>query len=538
MPTHVEDVGKPHSAQVVEDKDEEQQVTVDAKDALDGALRATDEEHRMTLMEGLRKYPSAAWWSAWFSMTLVMQGFDHAFIFGFIAFPAFEQKYGRLNPSGQYEIPAELQAGITNGVAAGEIVGLVLNAYATEYFGNRKVMIVSLVALMGFVFLQFFAQDIYMYLGAEILLGIPWGVFQTLTTTYAAEICPGVLRPYLTMFVPGCWSIGYLIGTGVIRGFVNVTGEWAYRIPFALQWIPPIPIIIAVYFAPESPWWLVRKGRIQEATKMVRRLRAKDATEDDISDTIAMMQHTTETEQQVEKRSFWELFKGVNLRRTEIAFWVYTTQQLCAMLLSYIVYFLQQAGLPTSTSFEFAMGQYAMGTVGTVVAWFLVPRWGRRTFLLTGISFMSATTLVIGFIGLGDTNHHPALANAVGSILMIQYFVFFATLAPITYTIVTEIPSTYLRTKTVALGRVGYNAVTFVYGQLLPRMIQKTSWNWGARCGLFFGGIMALCFVWAFFRVPETKGRTFAEINILFHNKVKARKFSKTQVNIASGSVI
>lgn len=80
------------------------------------------------------------------------------------------------------------------------------------------------------------------------------GVFQTLTTTYAAEVCPVALRPYLTTYVNLCWVIGQLIASGVLKAFVTNTSQWAYRIPFAIQWIWPVPIFIASYLAPESPW--------------------------------------------------------------------------------------------------------------------------------------------------------------------------------------------------------------------------------------------------------------------------------------------
>ncbi|KAI7365026.1 sugar transporter family protein [Hortaea werneckii] len=530
-------IGNEHPDPVFEnEKDEEQHI--ETKEQVHGAVRATEGEHAMTLREALRQYPKAVYWSCWFSMALVMQGFDHAFIYGFIGFPPFEKKYGVPTSDGGFEVPANDQAAITNCVAAGEIVGLLINGWLADWLGYRKVMAGSLVLFMAFVFLQFFAVDIAMYIGAELALGVPWGVFQTITTTYAAEISPGALRPYLTMFIPGCWCVGYLIGTAIIRGFLQMEGQWAYRIPFALQWIPPIPILIAVYFAPESPWWLLSKDRIEEATAMLKRLRAKDSSEEGLMDTLDMMQHTIRVEAEMkQKATYRALFNKQNLRRTEIVFWVYTSQQMCAQLMSYIVYFLQEAGLSTSISFEMAMGQYALGTVAVAVSFLLVPRWGRRTFLLVGLGYSALTTFVIGFLGLGGTREHPALANAIGALLIIQYGVFFGTITPITYTIVSEIPTSVLRTKSVALGRSGYNLITIIYGQLIPRMIQESSWDWGARCGLLWGGIMAIMFVWAFFRVPETKHRTFEEVDLLFANGVGARKFKKAHVDIATGSV-
>ncbi|CRK25865.1 hypothetical protein BN1723_018244, partial [Verticillium longisporum] len=163
------------------------------------------------------------------------------------------------------EISAAWQAGLSNGVAVGEIIGLFLNGYISERFGYRWTVIGALMLLTGFITIFFTAQNIETLLVAEILCGLPWGVFQTLTITYAAEVCPIALRGHLTTYVNFCWGLGQLIGIGVITSMLDRTDEWSYRIPYALQWIWPVPIMIGVYFAPESPWWLIRKGRVDDA---------------------------------------------------------------------------------------------------------------------------------------------------------------------------------------------------------------------------------------------------------------------------------
>ncbi|KAH8647391.1 general substrate transporter [Xylariales sp. PMI_506] len=537
MAEHQEDKMDPHSTTILSAKDEEQYIA--PEEILKGAQQATDEEHTMTLREGLRRYPKACFFSFMFSAALIMEGFDKAFITAFFAFPAFQQRYGQQTASGDYQVPADIQAGVTNGVNAGQIIGLFLNGLLADWFGYRRVMLGCLFLMVCFVFIQFFASSIYMYLGAGILLGVPWGVFQTLTTTYASEVCPNVLRPYLTSLVSMCWSIGYLLGTGVLRGFLRMSGQWAYRIPFALQWVLPIPLAIGILFAPESPWWLVRKGRTQDAETALRKLRTKDVTDQEISNTLSMIIYTVKIENEMNtSSSYLDLFKGTNLRRTEITVFTYVVQELCVPLLSYVVYFLQQAGIPTTTSFEFGMGQYSLAIVGVCIAWYLAPRVGRRTLVLWGTSFVTLTTMLIGFLGIPDTSQQTRFAYAIGSILLIQYFVFFITCGPIIYTIVTEIPSNYLRTKSVVLARACYNVNVLVYGQLVPRMIQKVWWNWGAKSGFFYGGCMTIGLTWLFFRLPETKNRTFAEIDILFKNKVKARDFSKTKVDLATQTVV
>lgn len=519
----------------IQTKDEDRHIE-EAADVLKGAQQATDDEHTMSIMEGLRKYPSACGWSLLFSAALIMEGFDKAFLTAFFAFPEFQKRYGKLTADGTHQIPASIQAGVTNGVNAGQIIGLLINGYLADRFGYRYVMLGCLFLMCCFIFLQFFASSIYMYMGAGVLLGVPWGVFQTITTTYASEVTPNVLRPYLTSLVSMCWSIGYLTGTGCLRGFLRMEGQWAYRIPFALQWALPVPLAIGIFLAPESPWWLYRKGRIADAEKSLRRLQTK-VPEEELANTLSMMAYTINIENEMHTTSsYWDLFKGTNLRRTEITVLTYVVQELCVPLVSYIVYFLQQAGLPTSMAFNFAIIQYSLAIIGVVIAWFLVRKFGRRTLILSGTFFMMSTSFLIGFIGIPDTKKHTNLAYGIGVILLIEYFVFFMTCGPIIYTVVTEIPSNFLRQKSVALARAAYNINVLVYGQLVPRMVQRAAWDWGAKSGFFYGGCMMFGLVWAFFRLPETKGRTFAEIDILFKDGVSARKFSKTKVDLASQS--
>ncbi|KAF4451443.1 mfs alpha-glucoside [Fusarium albosuccineum] len=536
MVEHQEDANDPRSVERVPEKDEERYVAPD--DVLKGAQQATDAEHSMKLMEGLRKYPKACAWSLLFSSALIMEGFDKAFVTSFFAFPPFQKRYGELQSTGDYQVPADIQAAISNCVNVGQIIGLLLNGYLADRMGYRWVMLGCLFLMVCFIFLQFFATSIYMYLGAGILLGIPWGAFQTLTTTYAAEVTPNVLRPYLTMLVSLCWSVGYLLGTATLRGFLSMEGQWAYRIPFAIQWALPVPLAIGIYFAPESPWWLARRGRTDDAEKALRKLQSKGVTEEEVANTLSMIVHTIKIEDEMRTSStYWDLFKGVNLRRTEITVLTYVIQELCAPLVSYPTYFLQQAGVPTSSAFDFSVGQYAMAIAGVFVAFYFVKRVGRRRLLLCGTTFMASTSMIIGFLGIPDTTKHTRFAYAIGSILLVEYFFFFVTLGPIIYTIVTEIPSNYLRTKSVAVARATYNLNVLIYGQLVPRMIQRASWNWGAKSGFFYGGWMAVGLLWAFFRLPETKNRTFGEIDILFKNKVKARDFSKAKVDLATESV-
>lgn len=141
-----------------------------------------------------------------------------------------------------------------------------------------------------------------------------------MTITYASEVCPVALRGYLTCYVNFCWGLGQVIGVGIIKSMLGRTDEWAYRIPYGLQWMWPLPLLIGVALAPESPWWLVRKGRYEDAKKALLRLTSLDRETDfDADETIDMMKHTTELENEITSgASYMDCFRGTDLRRTEI----------------------------------------------------------------------------------------------------------------------------------------------------------------------------------------------------------------------------
>ena len=141
---------------------------------------------------------------------------------------------------------------LSNGSTAGSVVGLFANGVLTEYFGYRKTMIGALIALAAFIFLSFFAFNLGTLLAGQILCGLSWGVFSTLTTTYAAEIMPLTLRGYLTANTNLCWLIGQIIANGILRGLL----------PLEVNMVLPYPIWIAVGLDHIHPRWGVLCSRV------------------------------------------------------------------------------------------------------------------------------------------------------------------------------------------------------------------------------------------------------------------------------------
>lgn len=173
-------------------------------------------------------------------------------------------------------------------------------------------------------------------------VGIPWGAFQSVTPAYASEVAPTVLRPYLTTFINLCWVIGQFFAQAVNRGSVQRPDQWAYRIPFAVQWVWPLPILAGLIFAPESPWWHVRHGNRTAAKQSLLRLTSRKQPNFNPDETIALIEHTNELEKSMQEGvSYRDCFKGIDLRRTEVVVGIWLVQTLGGQnLMGYFSYFL------------------------------------------------------------------------------------------------------------------------------------------------------------------------------------------------------
>lgn len=338
------------------------------------------------------------------------------------------------------------------------------------------------------------------------------------------------LRGYLTTYVNLCWVMGRILATGVLRGFLPVQSQWSYRVPFALQWLWPPFLLVATYLAPESPWWLVRQGRIEDAKKTLDRLVTAPAGAVNNDHRLAMMQHTIELEQNLKVGgTFVDCFKGTNLRRTEIAMISWGGQILPGFIIQgYTTYFFTLAGLPSRDSFNMTLGTYGMAFVGTCASWFLQGRMGRRTIYLAGLLVMLPIMWIVAFLEFApNAGTNASIKWAQSSILMIWFFTYGITIGPIPYAIAAEVGAVQLRYKTIALGRNMYYFLSIVNVAISPYMLNPKRWDLKGRAAFPAAILNVLLLLWAYFRLPETKGMTPETLDHLFHEKVPARKFKE-----------
>lgn len=148
---------------------------------------------------------------------------------------------------------------------------------------------------------------------------------------------------------------------------------------------------------------------------------------------------------------------------------------------------------------------------------------------------MTVILFVIGFLSI-PTNNTGAIW-AIATLMDIWTFLYQMTVGPICFVIISEISATRLRTKTIAIATAVQAIASIVFTVAMPYMLNSDEANWGAKSGFLFGGVSLFCLVWCHFRLPESRGRTFEELDILFQKKIPARKFKNHDLLVGSETV-
>lgn len=159
------------------------------------AQAATEYQKNMSVFESFKAYPKAVGFSMVLSLCIVMEAYDTSLIGNFYGFPQFNRRFGERLANGDYQLTSTWQSGLQNGTQVGQMIGLFFGGILAERFGYKKTFLGALILNIAFIFLFFFAQNIGFLLAGGMLCGLPWGAFQTLTTTYAADVTPMALRP-------------------------------------------------------------------------------------------------------------------------------------------------------------------------------------------------------------------------------------------------------------------------------------------------------------------------------------------------------
>jgi len=498
---------------------------------VDQAIGGTENEHALGTLEATRIYWKAVVLTILLTLTIIMRGYDASVATSFFGLPAFRDRYGYNVPGHGKQIPAAWQSALGIATTVGQVFGTFAVTYPMDRWGRRKTLACCLVLTSAIIPMQAFAPSIQVLTAGEYIGGLVLGSYQVLIPTYSAELLPTVLRPFLAGYINANYNIGGLLIAGIVASFDNWTTQWAYRIPFTLQWIWPAIVLTVLLVTPESPWWLVRKGRLDAAQRSLNRLSTQHPKVD-IEKTVAMMQKTILYEDKIGTGgSIIDCFKGVNRRRTEILIMIFFSQDFSLSPVNQ-AYFYEQLNISTDKAFRMNIGGTAISTFFSIMSAFSLRFFGRRSTFTTGIGLLSLVQFLVGFLQLPPNyNKNPSFSIGQISLLYIAGAIYNLSIGPLTYSILTEVPSIQLRSQSVAIATASDAVWGIITNFITPYLINPGEANARGKVDFLWGGISFFSCLWCIFRLPETKHRTFEEIDYLFENKVRTRQFKNYVIN-------
>lgn len=205
------------------------------------------------------------------------------------------------------------------------------------------------------------------------------------------------------------------------------TSSASWRVPISFQIILALMMIIGVYFLPESPRWLVKKGKHSQALAVISALDDKPITNADVQRTYIGIHEAVAMEEQYANRGFAELFTGgrsQNFRRASLGFLSQMFQQIsgCNLIIYYATLLFERLGMDTVTSRIVAACNGTEFFLASTIAVFIVERVGRRKLMIFGAAGMCGSMLLLAILGAVD---NPP-AQIVSAVMLFVYNSFFA----------------------------------------------------------------------------------------------------------------
>jgi hypothetical protein len=189
--------------------------------------------------------------------------------------------------------------------------------------------------------------------------------------------------------------------------------------------------------------------------------------------------------------------------------------------------FMQLGGMSAAKSFDTTVGLSGLMVVGNLSGWFFVEKFGRRGTALYGTLVLCVTLLLIGIMACINVN--GAIWGQV-VFMAVWSFVYQGTIGSAAWPIAAETPTSRLRAPTQSLATMMNGLSSCIWSFALPYAVNPDQGNLGGKIAFVFGAVLVFAVVFIFFMIPETKNRTYMEIDELWRQGVPARLFAKTEL--------
>ncbi|XP_030644441.1 solute carrier family 2, facilitated glucose transporter member 3a [Chanos chanos] len=390
--------------------------------------------------------------------------------------------------------------------SVGGMVGSFSVGVMADKFGRRKSMfIVNVLALIGggLMGVCTLCSSYEMIIAGRLVIGLFCGLFTGLTPMYVGEVSPTPLRgAFGTLHQLGV-VVGILIAQ--IFGLESLLGsDKLWPVLLALTVLPAVLQCILLPFCPESPrYLLINLNQEEQARKALVRLRGSE----DVSKDMQEMKEESVKMAMEKKVTIPELFRTAAYRQPLlIAVLLQLSQQLSGInaVFYYSTGIFESAGV--KQPIYATIGAGAVNTVFTVVSLFLVERAGRRTLHLIGLGGMAVSAVVMTIalmLKRIKSLSYLSIAAVFGFVAMFEMGP-----GPIPWFIVAELFSQGPRPAAMAVAGCCNWTANFLVGISFPKLVELC----GPFVFIIFVVFLVLFFIFTFFRVPETKGRTFDEI--------------------------
>jgi sugar porter (SP) family MFS transporter len=373
-------------------------------------------------------------------------------------------------------------------VSLGGVGGLPIGGFFSDRFGRKVVLMACTANLTLAVILSVTIRPSFGgWLARALVSGLSQGLLQSSLIPYLSEIAPSKIRGmYLSMY-SFFWGLGILVGSIALYVSEQIDPD-NWKGPFYAQFVFLGMFIPALVFAPETPWFLARKGQEAKAKRALRTLYGNVSTYD-VDREYLVIVAAIEAEKPVqpdgtnkarpEWRQYLDCFKGTNLRRTLIGAMPIVAQAFAGVMLfyGYTVYFFEQAGYPKPFEANLIFGFCQLAGVG--VSFFALDYFGRRPMLIFGTGFCAICCWTLGGIAFMETPPGAAMA----ALACLWVFVYSTSLGPLGYNYVGEVPTQRLKSKTAAIAFTCNVGSNLMFSYLAPYMLSPLEWGWGLKVG-------------------------------------------------------